>query len=169
MPQAKARTICRVRLDRLLRILQRLRECHKFRVRRGSVCVRPRVRRQSLDSLRVALHRFGKFTRLEERIAFVPCLVAELWVDVRVLVLIELRLLNFAQLCENIWRPVLRERLFVEFDCICKVAFALVRAADAAQGFGDNLVVRADRAALFDSLFACRDALIIIALLKVGG
>ena len=64
---------------------------------------------------------------------------------------------------------MLGERLLEELDCVRKVALAVVGAADATEGLGDELEVGADFAALVDGLLTCLDALVIVALLEVDG
>ena len=64
---------------------------------------------------------------------------------------------------------MLGERLLEELDRVREVALAVVGAADAAQGLGDQLEVGADFAALVDGLLTCLDALVVVALLEVDG
>ena len=133
-----------VDLDRLFRILQRLRECSKLRVCVRAVVVATRVVRVALDRFGVRLDRSCEVASLEQSIALLAGGSSLLGVNVLKTGLLCLFTLGLAELVEDVWRTVFRERFLEELDGGGEVALALVCAANAAVRLSDQLEICTD-------------------------
>ena len=134
----------RVDLDRLLRVLQRLRECSELRVCVRAVVVAARVVGIALDRLSVRLDRSCEVASLEQGIALLAGGSSLLGVNVLKTGLLCLFTLGLAELVEDVWRTVFRERFLEELDGGGEVALALVCAANAAVRLSDQLEICTD-------------------------
>ena len=111
------------------------------RVRSSAIRVVDSVRRIQLDRLSVRLDRSCEVASLEQVIALLAGGSSLLGVNVLKTGLLCLFTLGLAELVEDVWRTVFRERFLEELDGGGEVALALVCAANAAVRLSDQLEI----------------------------
>jgi hypothetical protein len=115
-----------VELERLVAVVDGRGERQQLDVAGGAVRVAARVLGRPLDHLSVRLHRGGPVGLLELGVAQLACLLGFLWVDVGLLLLLDLGLLGCAQLGQDFGCAVLGLGLLVVGDGVGEVAQLLV-------------------------------------------
>ena len=133
----------RIGVDRFIRVLECLRERDQLHVRCGAVVVPSCIGWIALDALGVVLDRPGEVARLELDVSLFARDGALRRVDVCFAVFLGLLALDLAQLVEDFGRAVLGQRFLVVLDGLYEVALLLVRRAEPAERFCDELVVGA--------------------------
>lgn len=142
--QTRKRTELRIDLNRILRILQRLRQRRQLRINKRAIIIPPRIARISLNTLRIMFHRRGEIALLERFISLLARHSRLFGIDVSFAVGFGFELFAFAELIEDVGGAMFAKRFFEEFDSEGKVAFAGVGGADTTEGFGDEFVVCAE-------------------------
>mmetsp|Transcript_17430 Transcript_17430/g.45060 ORF Transcript_17430/g.45060 Transcript_17430/m.45060 type:complete len:288 (-) Transcript_17430:546-1409(-) len=157
----------RLHLDALLAVLQCEAPLHQLLIARSAVAVRHVVCGVAPHCLRVRLDGLRELARLEELVAPLALLEAELLRDVlAVLPLLE-RLLRGLEPLVHILGAVFELRVLVRLDRGLEVAELHVRVAHASVRLCDILVVGAVRAADLDRLLARVHRELVLALLEV--
>mmetsp|Transcript_27852 Transcript_27852/g.70045 ORF Transcript_27852/g.70045 Transcript_27852/m.70045 type:complete len:653 (-) Transcript_27852:147-2105(-) len=152
-------------LDALVRVLLRLGQRAELRVAGGAVRVElvallVHRRRPAPDGLRVALDGLRELLLLEHLVTLLLLLVAQVHVDILILLLLLQRALRLVQARQRFGVPVLQQGVLVDRDGGLQLPLRSQRVALAGHGARHKLVVREQLAPALDGLGAHLDALV---------